>query len=60
MTPDTERMQEQTDELQRDIDEARRQAQEHGSLPDSEPKQTYADPDGDGEEEDAGALPGGA
>ena len=44
-TPDEERR----EELQDDIDAARRQAEEHGTLPDLRPDPTFIDPDGDGE-----------
>ena len=44
-TPNEERL----EELQDDIDRARRQAEEHGTLPDSTPQPTFIDPDGDGE-----------
>jgi hypothetical protein len=39
------------DELEEKIDEARRRAEDDGLLPESEPKQTFADPDGDGDVE---------
>ncbi len=42
----------QDDELQQlqdDIDAARRQAEDHGTIPDSDPEPTFADPDGDGD-----------
>lgn len=45
-TPDDQRL----DELGQQIDDARKQAEDHGTIPDSDPEPTYADPDGDGEE----------
>ena len=39
----------QIDELEETIDDARRQAEDHGTIPDSEPDPTFVDPDGDGE-----------
>jgi hypothetical protein len=38
-------------EVEKTIDEARRRAEDDGLLPDSTPERTFADPDGDGEEE---------
>lgn len=46
MTTDDER---RLEELQDHIDEVRRRAQEHGTLPDGEPVRSLADPDGDGD-----------
>jgi hypothetical protein len=37
------------DELGEKIDDARRQAEDHGTIPDSDPEPTFADPDGDGD-----------
>ena len=45
-------------EVQDDIDDARRQAEEDGILPDSTPERTYLDPDGDGEPDQPGPHPG--
>ncbi len=39
----------QLDELEETIDDARRQAEDHGTIPDSEPEPSFVDPDGDGE-----------
>jgi hypothetical protein len=39
------------EELDEQIDEARRRAEDDGLLPDSEPDPTFADPDADGETE---------
>lgn len=36
------------DDLQDTIDDARRQAEESGSIPDPDPEPTFADPEGDG------------
>ena len=49
--------QDRIDELGDQIDQVRREAQEHGTIPDEEP--TLADPDGDGEEEPFTAQPPG-
>jgi hypothetical protein len=38
-------------EVQEKIDEARRRAEADGLLPDPTPQRTFADPDGDGDEE---------
>ena len=43
--PDDDRL----DELEDTIDRAREQAEEHGTLPEDDPEQTFADPDADGE-----------
>ena len=37
------------DEVEEKIEDARRQAQEDGLLPDPNPKRTFADPEGDGD-----------
>lgn len=47
-TPDPE--QERLHEVQEEIDEVRREAEEHGTLPPEHPERTFADPDGDGTE----------
>jgi hypothetical protein len=51
-TPDKDRI----DELGEDIEEAREQAEDHGTLPQSDPDPTFIDPEGDGhvDEDDAG------
>ena len=51
--------QEELDQLQGQIDDVRRYAEEHGTVPDREPKPTLADPDGDGEVEPYEAPTGG-
>ncbi|MGH9186850.1 MAG: relaxase domain-containing protein [Acidimicrobiales bacterium] len=38
------------------IDQARRQAEEHGTIPDSTPEPTYVDPDADGERDVSGPV----
>ena len=37
------------DELGETIDDARKQAEDHGTIPDPDPDPSYVDPDGDGE-----------
>ena len=44
-TPDDDRLA----ELQEKIDRVRERAEDDGLLPEDDPKQTFADPDGDGE-----------
>ncbi len=39
---------EQIDELAETIDDARRRAEDHGTIPDSDPDPSWVDPDGDG------------
>lgn len=51
-------MEERLDELQERIDAARRQAEEHGTIPDTTPEQTFIDPDADGRVDDADEDPG--
>jgi hypothetical protein len=62
-TPDPEQMEQRLDDLEERTAAARRQAEEHGTLPPSEPEQTFIDPDADGriddEDEDPGATFGG-
>ncbi len=41
----------QIDELEETIDDARRRAEDHGTIPDSDPDPSWVDPDGDGERE---------
>ena len=59
-TPEQDVSEERLDRLEEGIDAARRQAQEHGTLPEDEPEQTFIDPDADGrvddEDEDPGAI----
>jgi hypothetical protein len=43
--PDEERL----EELEEKIDRAREQAEDHGTLPEDDPEQTFVDPDGDGD-----------
>ena len=45
-TPDDQHL----DELGQQIDDARKQAEDHGTIPDPDPEPTFADPDGDGDE----------
>lgn len=52
--PDQERL----DELEKGIEDARRQAEEHGTVPKSEPEQTFIDPDADGRIDDEDEDPG--
>jgi hypothetical protein len=46
------------DDIQQDIDDVRAKAKAHGTLPD-EHRQTFADPDADGEIEDFKVQTGG-
>lgn len=48
MTEPDEPQDDRTEALQQGIDDARRQAQEHGTLPNPDPEPTLVDPDGDG------------
>lgn len=57
-TPDTDKMADRLDGLEAGTEEARRKAQEHGTLPSSEPHQTLVDPDGDGRTDDSDENPG--
>jgi hypothetical protein len=58
--PSPDDLEERLDHLQDGIDAARRQAQEHGTLPNPHHERTLADPDGDGDEdEDAPGAMGG-
>jgi hypothetical protein len=59
-TPDPTEMEEKLEDLQEGIDAARRQAQDHGTLPDDEERPTFADPDGDGRIKDDDEHPGEA
>jgi hypothetical protein len=52
-TPDPDEMQDRLDELGDDIEATRRQAEEDGLLPDSTPRPTFIDPDGDGDSDEA-------
>ncbi|MDP1819247.1 MAG: hypothetical protein Q8K58_05060 [Acidimicrobiales bacterium] len=45
-------------EVAEDIEQARRQAEEHGTIPDSTPEPTFVDPDADGEMRDHPDDPG--
>lgn len=51
-TPDQDRL----DELEAETAEVRREAEEHGTIEESDPDPTFIDPEGDGEvdEDDAG------
>jgi hypothetical protein len=55
-TPDVEQMQDELDDLKEGIDEARRDAIEHGNLDDPTPDQTFVDPDADGKPDGPGAT----
>ena len=59
-TPDEDPTKERLDEVQKEIDEARRQAEEHGTIPDSTPEPTFIDPDADGRIDEDDEEPGGA
>jgi hypothetical protein len=56
--PDPDKMEERLDELQERIEGARRQAEEHGTIDDTTPEQTFIDPDADGRTDDADEDPG--
>lgn len=45
--PDLDAMQERVDELAAEIDAARRQAHEHGTIPDPDPAPTFTHPNPD-------------
>lgn len=51
-------MQEELDDLEEGTAEARRNAEEHGTIPDSTPDPTFIDPDADGRRDDADEHPG--
>lgn len=51
-------LEERLDELEHNIESARRQAQEHGTLPSPENEQTFIDPDADGRIDDSDEDPG--
>lgn len=51
-TSDPDELDEKLEQVEEDIEAARRQAEEHGTIPDSTPEPTYADPDADGRRED--------
>jgi hypothetical protein len=55
-TPENSNADEELEQVQRDIDDARRQAQEDGTLPPDHPERTFIDPDGDGEPDAPGVL----
>jgi hypothetical protein len=57
MPPDPE--QERLEELQDEIDDVRRGAEEHGTIPPSGPPRTFADPDGDGKVDPTPVTPPG-
>lgn len=48
VTPEPNEMDEKLEQVEEDIDAARRQAEEHGTIPDTTPEPTFADPTGDG------------
>lgn len=52
-TPEDPRL----DELDKTIDDARKQAEDHGTIPDSDPEPTFADPEGDGAEDPPNNAP---
>jgi hypothetical protein len=56
--PDPDQMQERLDDLQEGTDAARRQAEEHGTIEDTTPEQTFIDPDADGRIDDEDEDPG--
>lgn len=56
--PNTDEMQKRVDELGEDIEATRRQAEDDGLLPDSDPDPTFIDPDADGRRDDADEEPG--
>ncbi|MET0728845.1 MAG: hypothetical protein ABWZ76_11165 [Acidimicrobiales bacterium] len=58
MARDPEQMEDRLEELKERTDEVRRQAEEHGTLPDSTPEQSFIDPDGDGRIDDDDEDPG--
>lgn len=58
MAPERDTMDERLEELGEDIERARQQAEEHGTLPSSEPEQTFIDPDADGRIDDEDEDPG--
>ena len=51
--------QERLEKVQSDIDEARHEAEEHGTISPADPPRTFADPDGDGETEPSPVPPPG-
>ena len=57
-TPGRDPLEERLDQLEENIQQARRQAQEHGTLPPDEPEQTFIDPDADGQIDDSDEDPG--
>ena len=60
MTTPSDPDQERLDRLEDGVEAARRQAEEDGMLPSSEPERTFIDPDGDGDtDEDAPGVIGG-
>lgn len=58
MSTDPDKMQERLDDLEERIEGARRQAEEHGTIEDTTPEQTFIDPDGDGRVADDDEHPG--
>jgi len=52
-TPDDQRL----EDLDETIDAARRQAEDHGTIPDPDPDPTFADPEGDGDEDTPNNAP---
>lgn len=58
MSTDPDELEQRLDELGHEIDAARRQAEEHGTIEDTTPEQTFIDPDGDGRVDDEDEDPG--
>ena len=59
MAPDFDELEQRSDNLQEGIDDARRQAQQDGLLPDpNHHERSLADPDGNGEPEGMGPATG--
>lgn len=58
MTPDPDQMQEKLDDLEDRTAEARRTAEENGTIPDTTPEPTFIDPDADGRRDDHDEDPG--
>ena len=58
MSADPDKLEQRLDELEENIDAARRQAEEHGTIEDTTPEPTFIDPDGDGRVDDEDEHPG--
>lgn len=59
-TPEPEEADEKLEQVEEDIEAARRQAEEHGTIPDSTPEPTFVDPDADGRIDESDDEPGAA